>query len=133
MANTITYPSIPASGESRLLKIVSDGSNETLLSWDQSTNLLSSSHLTTRQLQILQSRLDSLIANSITDGDEATMTHLLQSMVAISDWMGVATPLGAVNAGVATVAITGMQNATTYYVVVSVPSSVGPAFGPAPL
>lgn len=130
MANTITYASL--NEDSRLLKIASDGSDEVILTWDQTTNELSSSHFTDKQLEILQERFDALISN-VESSDKATMTKLLQSMVILSEWKGVGTPIGDANGTTATLSVTGFQSGTTYYLVITIPHSIGPLFGPAPL
>lgn len=130
MANVVTASSL--NSDSRLLKIVSDGSDETILTWNQVTDVLSSNYLTTEQLRILQARFTALVSN-LALADRATLTHILQSMLVLSEWKGVGTPVGAADGTTSTLKVTGFLNGVTYYLVVSIPHSIGPTFGPAPL
>ena len=132
MAPTVTPTKLNANGDTVLLKIVADDVEMTLVTRNQTTNALASDYLTTEQLALLEARL-ALVTANIAAADVASINNLLAALLIVSDVTGTTTPQGSVAAGVESLKLVGMTAASTYYVVISVPHSRGPMFGPAPL
>lgn len=95
----------------------------TILERDQATGALSSSYLSAYHLTLITDKINQVLS-LVAPGDLPLMAYLLQSFVRLSDFTGIATPLGNVAAGVERLQLTGLIDNQAVYVIAAIPHSV---------
>lgn len=138
MALTVTQPAsgTPLSPLTIFLKLVeSAGANVTLLTWNTTTDVVTSGTdaagaviLPAAFIAELQRRVTNVITPTVADSDLDITTHALMSLIGVTDLTGSITADGAVSGALVTVVLSGFTAAQATYLAVTLAPAMGDPF-----